>query len=335
MTFVEALYNQNLEAIRSFPKADLHNHFVLGGSREYIFNKTGYQIESITTTLKSMSEMDAWSRKYIGNRFNSPEGRKLLIEATFEQAKSDGVTVLEIGEDVWGLGEFFDNDIEKLIFSFQEANERIAPEIELRLQIGLSRHCPVDYLMDCLSHFWGHKEFYSIDLYGDELAQPIEYFIPIYEKAAENGLVLKAHVGEWGTAKDIVTSIELLHLNEVQHGIAAVQDEDVMDYLIENNIRLNVTPSSNVLLGRVPDMSHHPIAKLYRKGVDVTIGSDDVLIFDSDVSKEYLRLYQSGCLTKEELDAIRVNGLKDRKDTKRNEVLDVTVSSGEYSESDT
>lgn len=190
----------------------------------------------------------------------------------------------------------------------------IAPEIELRLQIGLSRHCPVDYLMKCLSHFWGHREFYSIDLYGDELAQPIENFIPIYDKAAENGLVLKAHVGEWGTAKDIVTSVELLHLNEVQHGIAAVQDESVIDYLIENNIRLNITPSSNVLLGRVPDMAHHPIAQLYRKGVDVTIGSDDVLIFDSDVSKEYLRLYQSGCLTKEELDDIRINGLKGRKE---------------------
>ena len=69
--------------------------------------------------------------------------------------------MLEIGEDVWGLGEFFDNDIEKMIFCFQEANARIAPEIELRLQIGLSRHCSVDYLMNCLSHFWGHKEFYS------------------------------------------------------------------------------------------------------------------------------------------------------------------------------
>ena len=316
MTFAEALNSQDLHMIRSFPKADLHNHFVLGGSREYIFSKTGYKIESIATALKSMSEMDAWSSKYIGNRFNSPEGRKFLIQATFEQAKSDGVTVLEIGEDVWGLGEFFDNDIEKLIFSFQEANALIAPEIELRLQIGLSRHCPVDYLMNCLSHFWGHKEFYSIDLYGDELAQPIENFIPIYDKAAENGLVLKAHVGEWGTAKDIVTAVELLHLNEVQHGIAAAQDENVIDYLIENKIRLNVTPSSNVLLERVPDMAHHPIAKLYRKGVDVTIGSDDVLIFDSDVSKEYLRLFQSGCLTKEELDDIRLNGLKDRKDNR-------------------
>ncbi len=309
MTFIEALESENIDQIRSFPKADLHNHFVLGGSREYILEKTGYEIKPISEPLKSMSEMDAWSGKYIGDRFNSSEGRKLLIEATFYQAKKDGVTILEIGEDVWGLGAFFNNDIEELINAFKDAKDRIAPEVELRLQIGLSRHCSIDYLLDCLSHFWGHKEFYSIDLYGDELAQPIENFIPIYEKATENGLILKAHVGEWGTAKDIVTAVETLHLDEVQHGIAAVYDESVMDYLKEHKIRLNITPSSNVLLGRVPDMAQHPIAKLYRSGVDVTINSDDVLIFDSDVSKEYLRLYQSGCLTAEELDEIRLKGL--------------------------
>ena len=315
--FTDVLKSGNIDEIRSFPKADLHNHFVLGGSREYIFEKTGYDISPIFEPLKSMSEMDAWSARYIGNRFNSSEGRKLLIEATFAQAKRDGVKVLEIGEDVWGLGEFFRGDIEELISSFQEANDRIAPEIELRLQIGMSRHCPIDYLEDCLSHFWGHKEFYSIDLYGDEMAQPIENFIPIYEKAAENGLVLKAHVGEWGTAQDIVTAVNALHLDEVQHGIAAVQDEDVMDFLVENNIRLNITPSSNVLLGRVADMAQHPIAQLYRRGVDVTVNSDDVLIFDSDVSKEYLRLYESGCLTAEELDDIRQKGLRRKEKTMR------------------
>ena len=309
MTFTDALNSADLSAIRSFPKSDLHNHFVLGGNREYLFKKTGYKIESISKPLTSMNEMDDWSAKFIGNRFSSTEGRQLLIEATFVQAKHDGVTVLEIGEDVWGLGEFFHNDINELIYAFQEANDRIAPEIELRLQIGLSRHCPIDYLEDCLKHFWGHKDFYSIDLYGDELAQQVENFIPIYEKAAENGLVLKAHVGEWGTAQDIVTAVKALHLNEVQHGIAAFKDEDVIDFLVENNIRLNITPSSNVLLGRVPDMAHHPIAQLYRRGVNVTINSDDVLIFDSDVSKEYLRLYQSGCLTAEELNDIRLSGL--------------------------
>lgn len=310
MTFIEALESENLACIRSLPKADLHNHFVLGGSRDYLFSRTGYRIDPISRPLQSMREMDAWSGKYIGTRFDSPEGRKLLIEATFAQAKYDGAAILEIGEDVWGLGAFFDNDIDKLIAAFQEANARIAPEIELRLQIGLSRHCPVDYLMDCLRPFWGRREFYSIDLYGDELAQPIESFIPIYEKAAENGLVLKAHVGEWGTAQDVVAAVKALHLNEVQHGIAAAQDESAIAYLTENKIRLNITPTSNVLLGRVPDMARHPIAQLYRKGVNVTVNSDDVLIFDSDVSKEYLRLYRSGCLTKEELDDIRINGLR-------------------------
>ncbi len=308
--FIEALEKGDLEAIRKITKADLHNHFVLGGSREFIKDKTGYEIYPITSPLNSMREMDAWSSKYIGNRFNTPEGRRLLIEATFVQAKRDGVKVLEIGEDVWGLGEFFQNDIKELINAFQEANNRVAPEIELRLQIGLSRHCSIDYLMECLSHFWGHKEFYSIDLYGDELAQPIENFVPIYEKAAENGLVLKAHVGEWGNAQDIITAIEVLHLDEIQHGIAAIQDRKAIDYLVENNIRLNITPSSNFLLGRVKDLKTHPIATLYRSGVDVTIGSDDILIFDSDVSKEYLRLYQCGCLTAVELDEIRMNGLR-------------------------
>ena len=308
--FIEALEKGDLEAIRKIPKADLHNHFVLGGSRKFIKDKTGYEIYPITSPLNAMREMDAWSSKYIGNRFNTPEGRRLLIEATFVQAKRDGVKVLEIGEDVWGLGEFFQNDIKELINAFQEANNRVAPEIELRLQIGLSRHCSIDYLMECLSHFWGHKEFYSIDLYGDELAQPIENFVPIYEKAAENGLVLKAHVGEWGNAQDIITAIEVLHLDEIQHGIAAIQDRKAIDYLVENNIRLNITPSSNFLLGRVKDLKTHPIATLYRSGVDVTIGSDDILIFDSDVSKEYLRLHQCGCLTAVELDEIRKNGLR-------------------------
>jgi adenosine deaminase len=72
---------------------------------------------------------------------------------------------------------------------------------------------------------------------------------------------------------------------------------------------LNITPTSNIKLGRVNNMESHPIQKLYRSGVNVTINSDDILIFDSDVSKEYLRLYDSHVLTAEELDDIRVNGL--------------------------
>ncbi len=309
-SFTDALEQRNLEELRKYPKADLHNHFVLGGNRKFIYQITGKKIEPLVSPLASMDEMDQWSQKYIGQDFNSTEMRKLLIRATFQQAKEDGVTVLEIGEDVWGLKEFFNNDIDELVDAFTSAQKEIAPNIELRLQIGLSRHCPISYLDECLSYFWGNKNFYSIDLYGDELAQPIEKFKGIYRCAKKEGLRLKAHVGEWGTAKDVRTAVEELELDEVQHGIAAAGDESVIRFLADHKIRLNITPTSNILLGRVADMSVHPIGKLHRNGVDVTINSDDVLIFDSDVSKEYLRLYESQCLTAEELENIRENGLK-------------------------
>ncbi len=310
MDFKEALKQGNLEAIRRFPKADLHNHFVLGGNRKYLHGRSGKVIQPITEPLKSMDEMHSWNSQNLGDYFNTSEGRRMLIEATFSQAKEDGITILEIGEDVWGLGEFFHGDIDELVAAFETAHKEIAPDIELRLQIGMSRHCDISYLEDCLSHFLGCKAFYSIDLYGDELAQPIENFKSIYRRAKTEGLRLKAHVGEWGTAEDIRRAVDCLELDEVQHGIAAVEDSSVVRFLADNHIRLNITPSSNYLLGRVKDLKTHPISELYRNGVDVTINSDDVLIFDSDVSKEYLRLYKSGCLTAEELDNIRKNGLK-------------------------
>jgi len=308
--FINALKAHDIDTIKQTPKSDLHNHFVLGGDRQYIKDVTGCDIPAFQGILSSMQDMHDWNNTYLGTKFDSKEMRKLLIEATFVQAKNDGIKVLEIGEDVWGLGEYFNNNINDLIDAFTAANKKIAPETELRLQIGLSRHCSIDYLMKCLEPFWGVAPFYSIDLYGDEFAQPIENFIPIYKLAKANGLRLKAHIGEWGTADDIYKGVELLELDEVQHGIAAADSNRVTDYLVKNHIRLNITPTSNIKLGRVKEMKDHPIQKLFRSGVDVTINSDDVLIFDSDVSKEYSRLFESGTLKAEELDAIRVNGLQ-------------------------
>ncbi len=308
MEFTDALMKENLEDIRICPKADLHNHFVLGGSRQFLREYSGRDILPIKHPLHSMDDMHAWNTENIGNYYDTPEGRRVLIRAAFLQAKNDGVTILEIGEDVWGLGEFFHGKIEELVDAFETAHQEIAPDIELRLQIGMSRHCDTAYLEECLSHFWGCKAFYSIDLYGDELAQPIENFKSIYRRAKSEGLILKAHVGEWGTADDVRCAVECLELDEVQHGISAAEDPSVIRFLRDNHIRLNITPSSNYLLGRVTELRSHPIAALYHSGIDVTINSDDVLIFDSDVSKEYLRLYQCGCLNAEELDDIRRNG---------------------------
>jgi adenosine deaminase len=187
----------------------------------------------------------------------------------------------------------------------------IGSDIDLRLQIGLSRHCKIVDLEKWIEPFLEHECFYSIDLYGDELAQPIENFKGIYRKAKEKGLILKAHVGEWGDADSVKRAVSELELNEVQHGISASQSPQVMNWLADNDIQLNICPTSNVMLGRVESIKKHPIRKLFDAGIKVTINSDDVLIFDSSVSGEYMKLFKAGIFNAEELDIIRMNGLTD------------------------
>lgn len=310
--FIQALENSDKELLKKIPKTDLHNHSTSGCSREYIKKYSSINIPKLGEKLKSMDEMHQWMSKNIDNYFEAGEGRNLLLEGCFQVAKDDGVVVLEVGEDVWGNGNYYNGDISKLIAHYKDVHRKICPQMDFRFQVGLSRHCPIKLLEEWMEPFLVQDCFYSIDLYCDEFAQPIKNFKPLYRKAKEKGWLLKAHVGEWGTADDVKEAVEELELNEVQHGIAAANSPHVMNWLRDNKIQLNITPTSNVLLSRVESIEKHPIRKLYDYGVRVTINSDDIIIFDSEVSKEYMRLYEAKVFTASELNQIRLYGLESR-----------------------
>jgi adenosine deaminase len=84
-----------------------------------------------------------------------------------------------------------------------------------------------------------------------------------------------------------------------------------MRFLADHQIRLNVCPTSNVMLGRVESIATHPVRKLFDAGVMVTINTDDVLMFGASVSEEFLNLYEAGLFTVGELEVMRQNGLVD------------------------
>ncbi len=79
----------------------------------------------------------------MNNLFETTEKRVLAIEACFQQAKEDSITVLETGDYVWANNHFYNGNIDTLINIFQEVHRHIAPRIDFRFQIGLSRHCPI------------------------------------------------------------------------------------------------------------------------------------------------------------------------------------------------
>jgi adenosine deaminase len=241
-------------------------------------------------------------RGSIGLAIQRAKGRLRAFEATLVQAKYDGVTRPEIGEDVWAI-TLFDHDAAKVTRDLVAVHERVAPNVEWLPQLGLSRHCPISALTRWLAPFPELGAYLTIDLYGNEFAQPIERFRPLYRMAKDSGLRLKAHVGEW--AQQMMFGVPLRNWSLMKHGIAAAGSPAVMRMLANNHIRLSVCPTSNVMLGRVDRLETHPIRKLYHAGVKVTVNTDDVLVFGNGVSEEFLRLYQA----KTFLDPIRLAGL--------------------------
>ena len=311
MSFEAALASHDRDALIACPKSELHTHATLGGSRSFVRERTGIDIVPLDRVLASMDEMHDWvGGSRIGEAFPGATGRLLAIEATFVQAKADGMTRLEAGEDVWAL-TLWNGDALALTEAMREIHQRVAPQIEWIAQLGLSRHCPIDALMSWAEPFLEMGAYRSIDLYADELAQPITVFKPVYRAARAKGLRLKAHVGEWGTADDVWQAVEELELDEVQHGIAAAQSPAVMRFLADHRIRLNICPTSNVMLGRVDSLANHPIRTLFDAGVIVTVNTDDLLVFGASVSEEFVRLHQAGLFSAAELNQIRLNGLTD------------------------
>lgn len=125
-----------------------------------------------------------------------------------------------------------------------------------------------------------------------------------------SGILLKAHVGEFHGADQVMKYAEELELDEIQHGIGAAESPQIMKWLSRNKVQLNVCPTSNIMLKNSESYKCHQIRKLFDYGVPVTINSDDLLIFNATVSEEYLNLYNAGLMTAEELNIIRETGLK-------------------------
>ena len=118
-------------------------------------------------------------------------------------------------------------------------------------------------------------------------------------------MITKVHAGEQLGADYIKQCINDFNPKQIQHGITIVEDKSVMQLAKERNIVFNVCPTSNLVLNYVSDISSHPIKQMVEFGLNVTIGTDDILFFNSDINDEYLKLYQLKVLSAEQLDKIR------------------------------
>lgn len=120
-----------------------------------------------------------------------------------------------------------------------------------------------------------------------------EPFREHFQVARQEGLHRVAHAGEHEGPGSIRSALEVCQAERIGHGIRAVDDPELMEELIAGQVALEICPTSNLCLGAAPEMLRHPVDQLRRAGLQLTINSDDPVLFATSVTEEYEQLAQT------------------------------------------
>jgi aminodeoxyfutalosine deaminase len=127
----------------------------------------------------------------------------------------------------------------------------------------------------------------SFGLGGPEIGWPRTLFKPAFDRAIAAGLHSVPHAGESTGPQTIWDSIRELRAERIGHGTSSTQDPELLAYLADHDIALEVCPTSNVATRVVPSLAEHPVREMAAAGVPVTINSDDPPMFGTSLSREY------------------------------------------------
>jgi len=149
----------------------------------------------------------------------------------------------------------------------------------------------------------------GVDLAGPEaqFPDPLRHREAI-ELARTIGLHVTLHAGEWGGAGQVRRALAL-DPERIAHGPLAIDDPALVQDLIRRGVWLDLCPTSNTQAAIVPTLDRHPLARLLRAGVRVTLNTDDLTVSDLTLSDEYVRAVELIGLTVPELWALDLAAL--------------------------
>ncbi|NML55000.1 adenosine deaminase [Streptomyces sp. R302] len=127
----------------------------------------------------------------------------------------------------------------------------------------------------------------SFGLGGPEIGVPRPQFKPYFDRARAAGLHSVPHAGETTGPQTVWDAIRDLGAERIGHGTSSVRDPELLAYLAEHRIALEVCPTSNIATRAVATLDEHPIRAMVDAGVLVTVNSDDPPMFGTDLNNEY------------------------------------------------
>jgi adenosine deaminase len=240
-------------------------------------------------------------------------GLRLIVDDVFDQLARDGVIYAELR-----FAPFLHTDRgmrpEEVVAIVERATADAvaATGIEARLILCTLRHFTAEQSLrtaQLVAEFRGSLVT-ALDIAGDEAGFPLDAHEAAFRYAAEHGLRRTAHAGEGAGADSVREVLARLRPERIGHGVRAIEDAAVVEQLRDARIHLEVCPSSNVQTDVVPTYGDHPVDRLLRAGIHLSINTDARTVTDVSLMREHERLRAAFGWTAAELRRCTRNALE-------------------------
>ncbi len=169
-----------------------------------------------------------------------------------------------------------------------------SPKVKTNLILCLMRNHDYETNLKVinLAEKYLNKGVCAIDLAGDEIKYDINNFQKLFKTAKEKHIPFTIHAGETSSSTAVITAINY-GAKRIGHGIKVVNDKPVKELIRQKDILLEVCPTSNVQTNVIDTYSHHPILKLYKENIPISINTDNRTVSNITLTEEYIKLYKN------------------------------------------
>jgi adenosine deaminase len=307
--------------IDGLPKAELHLHIegslepaqMFEFARRNRVNIPFDSVEAVQAAYDFSNLQDFLDIYYAGAQvLQTEEDFHDLALAYFRRAAADNVRHAEIFFDPQthtDRGVPFAVVAEGLLGGMKRAEDELGTSS--RLILCFLRHLDEPAAFDVLRQAepWLDR-ITGVGLDSSEVGHPPSKFERVFARARQMGLKLCAHAGEEGPPEYVREALDLLNIDRMDHGNRSMEDEALIGRLAETGMTLTVCPLSNLKLRVVKDLKDHPVPEMLRRGLRVTLNSDDPAYFGGYINENYRQLARAVGLTREQLTTLARNSFE-------------------------
>lgn len=309
--------------IQKAPKAELHNH-IDGGLRVQtaidlaLKNKIelpSYEYDSLLPFLTiddSCNSLLEYFKpfEYTLNVLQTEDALERVMYEYLEDSADDHIRYIEARFSPalhLKRGLSLDQVMEAILRGKKQAEEEF--NIKSKLIICGLRQNDIQSNMELaqLAVNYKHRGVVAFDLAGEEYGRPAKNHINAFEIAIKNNLCRTVHAGEADGAHSITDAIHYLGAQRIGHGTHLFEDKDLLNYVVDRQIALEICLTSNRQTKSVADIKKHPIRSYFDQNIAVTINTDSTLISGTTLSQEFMLAHQLFDFNRKELQNIMLN----------------------------